>query len=44
MDTQCAIYFLDVTLSATTYYLFPLRLPKAAIIITGNVIMNRLGT
>jgi len=33
-----------VTLSATTYSLLDLSEPKAAIIITGKVIMKRLGT
>lgn len=36
--------FLVVTLSATTYSLLLFNDPNAAIIITGNVIKNKLGT
>jgi hypothetical protein len=38
------IYFLEVTLSATMYSLLDFSDPNVAIIITGNVIMNKLGT
>lgn len=38
------IYFLEVTLSATMYSLLDFKLANAAIIITGKVMMNKLGT